>query len=256
MATIGSWGSGKSQIITFTVTSKKQLTLKDMKRTVSGRWKTHNIIGKKPKLEFAGPDLVVIEMTVRLSARSGVKPLTILGSLRSACVKGTADYLYIRGKKVCANRLVLSEMTEAWDEIWSKGELVSATVGLTFTEYITSTKPKPKTPSNSPRIKPKGTYTIYPEWVYKVAKKIKKKKTIYFIGGKVYKTKNAKQGKKRHYGLVKIKKVAKKGKHKYKIKSSNWRVSHANGWVDKKLLKTQTQLMKEMKKNLKKYKEK
>ena len=50
---VGQWGSD----IKFSVNSEKQLSFRDMKRTSSARWARHNIIGKRPKMEFLGPDM-------------------------------------------------------------------------------------------------------------------------------------------------------------------------------------------------------
>lgn len=41
MAQIGNFG----KLITFEVSSEKMLALKDLKRTVAGRWKKHEIVG-------------------------------------------------------------------------------------------------------------------------------------------------------------------------------------------------------------------
>lgn len=128
---IGNWGS----IIRFEVTSRKVLTFHDFKRTVSARWKSHPIVGKKPKLEFAGPDTSGISMEVVLSADRGISPRDMLNKLEAAVESGRADYLYIGGRKVGKGKLVLESISETWNEIWNSGELVKASVSLTFTEY-------------------------------------------------------------------------------------------------------------------------
>lgn len=131
MGKIANWG----KTITFEVSSKKTLTFDKFKRTVSSRWKAHNIIGQKPKGEFTGPDTSGITMEVVLSAERGVKPRSTLDKLEKACENGTVNYLYVGGKKVGANKMCLESISESWDEIWNKGELVKATVSLTFSEY-------------------------------------------------------------------------------------------------------------------------
>ena len=50
MAVVGNLGS----LITFEVSSDKVLTFDKMKRTVKGRWATHDAIGGKTKSEFLG----------------------------------------------------------------------------------------------------------------------------------------------------------------------------------------------------------
>ena len=61
---IGQWGSN----IKFSVNSDKQLSFRDMKRTSSARWTSHNIIGKRPKTEFLGPGMDEVTLEVILSA--------------------------------------------------------------------------------------------------------------------------------------------------------------------------------------------
>lgn len=131
MGKIANWG----KTITFETNSNKVLTFSKFKRTVSGRWQKHNIIGQKPKGEFAGPDASDVTLEAVLSAEHGVKPRSTLDKLEKACEKGTVDYLYVGGKKVGANKMCLESISESWDEIWNKGELVKVKVSLTFSEY-------------------------------------------------------------------------------------------------------------------------
>jgi len=125
MATIGNYGS----MITFEVSSNRMLPLKDMKRTVSGRWKKHNIIGKTPRSEFQGADTAV------LSAEHGIRPRQTIDRLEAAVKSGAVEYLVIGGKRVGANKMYISSLSEEWDCIWNRGELVKATINITFLEY-------------------------------------------------------------------------------------------------------------------------
>lgn len=131
MGRIGNFGN----LITFEVTSNKVLTPSEMKRTVSGRYKVHNIPNKKPKREFAGPDLDETSFTCVLSAERGVRPRRMLDNIEAAVSQGRAEYLVIGGKIVGKNKMCIESVSETWDEIWNKGELVSATISLTFGEY-------------------------------------------------------------------------------------------------------------------------
>lgn len=129
--TVGTWGSK----IKFTVSDKKQLTFRNMKRSSSGRWATHNIVGQRPKTEFLGPAMDEITMDVILSANMGVNPRRVMKEFRFACKKGEVHYLRINSKKVCRNKMAISSVSESWDEIWNKGELMKAVITVTFSEY-------------------------------------------------------------------------------------------------------------------------
>lgn len=130
-AQVGKWGKN----IKFYVRAEKQLSFTDMKRSSSGRWATHNIIGKRPKTEFLGPAMDEITMDVILDAEMGINPRWAMKRFRTACKKGEAHYLYIGSKKACRNKMAISSVTESWDRIWNNGELVRAVVSVTFSEY-------------------------------------------------------------------------------------------------------------------------
>lgn len=131
MATIGNFG----KLITFEVSSEKMLALKDLKRTVAGRWKKHEIVGAAPRSEFQGPDLDETTITAILSAEHGVKPRATIERLETAARSGEVDYLIIGGKRVGTGKVYISSISEEWDTIWNKGELVKATINITFAEY-------------------------------------------------------------------------------------------------------------------------
>lgn len=131
MAQIGNFG----KLITFEVSSEKMLALKDLKRTVAGRWKKHEIVGAAPRSEFQGPDLDETTVTAILSAEHGVKPRATIERLEAAARSGEVDYLIIGGKRVGTGKVYISSISEEWDTIWNKGELVKATINITFAEY-------------------------------------------------------------------------------------------------------------------------
>lgn len=131
MAQIGNFG----KLITFEVSSEKMLALKDLKRTVAGRWKKHEIVGAAPRSEFQGPDLDETTVTAILSAEHGVKPRATIERLEAAARSGEVDYLIIGGKRVGTGKVYISSISEEWDTIWNKGELVKATINIAFAEY-------------------------------------------------------------------------------------------------------------------------
>lgn len=131
MAQIGNFG----KLITFEVSSEKMLALKDLKRTVAGRWKKHEIVGAAPRSEFQGPDSDETTVTAILSAEHGVKPRATIERLEAAARSGEVDYLIIGGKRVGTGKVYISSISEEWDTIWNKGELVKATINITFAEY-------------------------------------------------------------------------------------------------------------------------
>lgn len=131
MGRIGNFGKE----IVFEVNANKILTPNGIKRTVGGRWENHNVVGEKPKMEFIGADTDETTMTVVLSAEHGVRPRATMEKLERAVEKGTVEYLVIGGKVVGKNKMFLKSISEEWDCVWSKGEVVKATMELVFEEY-------------------------------------------------------------------------------------------------------------------------
>lgn len=131
MAKIGNWG----KVVTFSVNAKKILTFNNFKREVSGRWTYHNILDKKPRGEFTGPGSATITMDITLSAEHGIKPKAVIKKLEKAAEKGQVEYLYIGGKKVGKKKVGIESLSESWDEVWNKGELVRAKLTVKFAEY-------------------------------------------------------------------------------------------------------------------------
>ncbi len=132
MAQIGNLG----KLIVFEVSSDKVLTFRNMNQTVSGRWTTHNIIGKKPKSEFLGAGQRKVSLTVFLSVNHGVRPRSTIEKIEKAVENGTPFSFVIGGKKVGSNQWVITDMSETWDEIIKDGVLVSANITLTLAEYV------------------------------------------------------------------------------------------------------------------------
>lgn len=121
--------------ISFTVSDKKILTFKELQREGSARWKKHEYVGRKPRMQFLGPDADTISLTITLDARHGVKPRRTIEKINAYRDTGKADYLIVKGKKVAKNKLVITKTSDVWDEVWNRGELVRATMEITLQEY-------------------------------------------------------------------------------------------------------------------------
>ena len=98
---------------------------------------THNIPGKRPKMEFQGANMDEISIEVILDAELGVKPRAAMKKFRAAAKKGKVHYFYVGGKKVVARKMYISAGTDrdrnrqGVDEVFY-GE--SAFILHTFTE--------------------------------------------------------------------------------------------------------------------------
>lgn len=122
--------------IMFEVSDKKVLTFNNFNQNVSARWAKHERIMGKAKSEFLGPDLRTITLDIRLDAHLGVRPRTTLETIERMVEKGVSSVLVIGEKPVGEHKWKIKEMSEAWNIIMNRGELVSANLKLTLEETL------------------------------------------------------------------------------------------------------------------------
>lgn len=132
MAKIGNLG----KLIVFETSDKKILNFNDFTQDVSGRWSSHNRIMRKPLSEFNGPDLRSISFVINLNAMLGVKPSKIIKNIENAVERGLTYKLVIGGKKVGKYKWKITNMSEKWSVVFTRGELVQAALELTLEEYL------------------------------------------------------------------------------------------------------------------------
>ena len=125
---------GKYGDVIFETSDKRVMAFRDFSQGISGRWGTHAVIGKKERAEFNGPGQRKVTFKMSLSAMLGVRPREMIEKLEGMIEKGKVDYLVIGGKAVGENRFAITDMTEAWDAVYSRGELAMATVTVTLKE--------------------------------------------------------------------------------------------------------------------------
>lgn len=132
MAQIGNLGN----LIVFEVSDKTVLTFRNLKRTTSGRWAVHNVIGGVPVSEFQGPGQDKVIFEIHLSAMHGVKPRKTIDRIRKAIRSGTPYLFVVGGQKIGENQWVISDMSEAWNTVIQDGHLASANLTLNLSEYV------------------------------------------------------------------------------------------------------------------------
>ncbi|MCD8204519.1 MAG: phage tail protein [Coprobacillus sp.] len=131
MGKIGNFGSA----ITFETSDARILNFTSFKRSLSGRWTEHQREGKKPQLQFMGPDSAEVTFTIVLDAEHGVSPRSTIDKIEKCVTRGTPNKLVIGNSKVGSNKFVMTNLSEAWDRVFDKGELVRATLDVTLREY-------------------------------------------------------------------------------------------------------------------------
>lgn len=76
----------------------------DYGRKTTARIATHEIIGKKPILEFLGPGIDDLSFTIKLNAFYGVNPKQEAQRLRTICQTGKYINFVINGSPVSENK--------------------------------------------------------------------------------------------------------------------------------------------------------
>ena len=127
---------GKYGSIIFETNDKRILAFRDFTQNVSGRWGNHSIIGKREKMEFNGPGKRKITFKMTFHALYGVRPREMLEKLEAMVEKGEVDDLIVGGRAIGGNRFAVTSISEAWNTVYSGGELAMATVSVTLEEYV------------------------------------------------------------------------------------------------------------------------
>ncbi len=120
----------------FVTSDRKILNFTKMQRTVKGRWASHSRIGKKPKKQFLGPDADQLTFSITLNAEHGVRPRKTIENIEKLIRTGKPQTVVIGSKKVGSNKYAITEISESWETILNKGEVVKITCDITLEEYL------------------------------------------------------------------------------------------------------------------------
>lgn len=124
---IGTFGD-----IVFTASREKVFTFDRLSRRGSANFARHDRLGAKPVLEFTGPGLDEISLTIRLSVALGVEPQDAIDRLVAAKDAGREKALIIGGRLI--GNYVITEITDTWDTVTARGRLIAASAALTLLE--------------------------------------------------------------------------------------------------------------------------
>lgn len=128
---IGTFGD-----IVFRVSDQSILTPGGLSVTAGGSWAQHDRIRGKPKTEYTGANLRTASFEILLSADLGVRPRKLLEQLEEMVESGEAYAFVIGGKPIGRNLWRPVSISETWNTVLNRGELVSAKVTLNLEEYV------------------------------------------------------------------------------------------------------------------------
>jgi phage protein U len=128
---IGNWGSG----LKFQTSDSRVLTFQRMTRNLSVNTNKHKVLGgKKPRLEFVGPDLQTVSFTMELNALLCKRPRKVEETLFQRASNGN-HYPLVIGGRVILKQAIITKISSSYDVVLKKGEIYSMKIDVTMSEY-------------------------------------------------------------------------------------------------------------------------
>lgn len=120
--------------VVFEVSVDAIRTFQSFDRSGKAKFARHDVIGRKPLLQYTGSDLQSISVTIQLRAENGVNPSEELTTLRD--MKDAADFhpTFI-GDEYMGN-YVIEDIKETYSRVDNKGVLLAADVSLSLLEHV------------------------------------------------------------------------------------------------------------------------
>ena len=123
-------------VILFEVSDQKVLTFQNFTRSNKIRYAKHDILQRKPLLEFMGSDSDSITLQIILKAELSVNPRKEMDKLIQIQRDGITVSVVVGGSGFGMNRWLITDLVMNWERVDSKGILTSAACNLTLQEYI------------------------------------------------------------------------------------------------------------------------
>ena len=125
---IGSFGP-----VVFEVSESKVYTFDEFKRQTQAKFGTHELLGKKPKLEFIAPGLDSISFQIVLNASLGIDIAAELVKLRDIVNNGQYHPLLIGDDSI--GNFVIESLSESWRNISNLGRPQVVALDISLKEY-------------------------------------------------------------------------------------------------------------------------
>lgn len=116
----------------FQVSHQSMRTFNNFSRSGEARVEQHNVIGKKPILEFVAPGLDQITFSIRLDRFFGLVPEDELSDLRAARDEGQILPFIVGGRYL--GRWVITSLSETHAKHDGAGKIIVAEASITLME--------------------------------------------------------------------------------------------------------------------------
>lgn len=167
----------------------EMMSFESMTRESSARYEEHATPGKKPLLEFIGPEADQIKLTIVASEQYGVSPRKLQNKILKYENKGTACNFRLGGKRVGSYKWVITGCSATYEVIGPGGNVQELRLALTLKEYrykkttsVTVTSPTKPAASSASKSSKQNKSTSKSSTSYK----IKKGDTLWGLAKKYY----------------------------------------------------------------------
>lgn len=113
------------------------LTFNDLTRENAVRWARHDVLGKKPILEYVGEDLSKVSLSIRFDTSLGIPPLVGLAHLKKMLENKKYKTLIIGGEYL--GKYVIESISETRKFHTGAGVCQVATATVNLIEFATNT---------------------------------------------------------------------------------------------------------------------
>lgn len=128
MSQIGTLGQ-----LPFICSQDKVRTFTDLNRNITARWAKHEVIGKKPVLEWVGDDLMTVSLKIRFDVSLGIAPKDGLDRLKRMLENKQYKTLTIGGENL--GRYVIESISEERKFHAGDGVCLVAEATINLTEW-------------------------------------------------------------------------------------------------------------------------
>lgn len=127
---IGTFGN-----VIFETSNDLVRTFKDMTRDTNVRLASHDIIGKKPVIEWIGPGTDTIKFSMQFNSLLGVEPKDEEKKLRDMAQTGKVAHIIVGGEPVSDYKFIIESISSSGRIYDRDGNLIKSMVDITVKEY-------------------------------------------------------------------------------------------------------------------------
>lgn len=127
---IGTFGA-----VVFETSTDLVRTFKDMTRDTNVRLASHDIIGKKPVIEWIGPGTDTIKFSMQFNSILGVEPKDEEKKLRDMAQTGKVAHIIVGGEPISDYKFIIESISSSGRIYDRDGNLIKSMVDITVKEY-------------------------------------------------------------------------------------------------------------------------